>query len=75
MTTYFSCAPIPFNNAKKYVRCGGNVFASCQASARKLAYAIGNGNVPVGPEKHGGLGYFWHYPAHRHVGGHIFYIF
>ena len=55
MTTYFSCAPIPFNNAKKYVRCGGNVFASCQASARKLAYAIGNGNVPVGPEKHGGL--------------------
>ena len=34
------------------------MFASCQASARKLAYAIGNGNVPVGPEKHGGLGYF-----------------
>lgn len=29
---------------------------------------------PVGPEKHGGLGYFWHYHAHNHKSGHIFFL-
>ena len=58
-----------------YVKSGGNVFASTQASARKLAYAVGNGH-PIGPEIHGNgsIGYFWHYHAHNHIGGHIFFI-
>ena len=73
--TYFPCKPISFYNAKNYVKRGGNVFAASRSSAKRLAYAVGNGACPVGPEIHGGLGYFWHYHAHRHVGGHIFFIF
>ena len=73
--TFFPCKPISFYDAKNYVKAGGNVFASSESSARKLAYAVGNGAYPIGPEKHGGLGYFYHYHAHRHIGGHIFFIF
>ena len=75
ITTYFPCMPISYEKAIIYVRKGGNVFASTQASARKLAYAVGNG-YPVGPEIHGNeaKGYFWHYHAHNHIGGHIFFI-
>ena len=75
ITTYFPCAPISYEKAILYVKSGGNVFASTQASARKLAYAVGNGH-PIGPEIHGNgsIGYFWHYHAHNHIGGHIFFI-
>lgn len=51
-TTYFPCIPISKAAAIAYVRCGGDVFASSSASARRLAIAI-NGYPPVGPEKHG----------------------
>ena len=78
-TTYFPCIPISKAAAIAYVRCGGDVFASSSASARRLAIAI-NGYPPVGPEKHGsGLGYFYHYHARNRIGagrggGHIFYL-
>ena len=83
--SYFPCMPISYSKAINYIRTGGDVFASSQSSAKKLAYAVGNGSWIIGPEIHGGLGYFWHYHAHRHigrryvngrqVGGHIFFIF
>ena len=78
-TTYFPCIPISKAAAIAYVRCGGDVFASSSASARRLAIAI-NGYPPVGPEKHGsGLGYFYHYHARNRIGagrggGHILYL-
>ena len=78
-TTYFPCMPIPKTAAAAYVRNGGDVFASSNASARRLAILI-NGNPPVGPEKHGSsLGYFYHYHARNRVGAgkggeHIFYL-
>ena len=73
-TTYFPCMPIAKSQAIIYVRQGGDVFANFQTAARRLAVSIGNGANPVGPEKHGGIGYFWHYHAHNHRGGHIFYL-
>ncbi len=73
--TYFPSMPRSFNNAKNYVRNGGNVFAFSQSSAIKLAYAIVNVATPVGPEIHGTIGYYWRYNAHGHVGGHIFFVF
>jgi hypothetical protein len=72
-TTYFPCMPIPAVAAAAYVRAGGDVFASSKAAARRLAIAV-NGGTPVGPEIHGGIGYFWHYHARRRIGGHIFYL-
>lgn len=47
-TTYFPCMPIPQKAAIAYVRIGGDVFASSNAAARRLAIAI-NGYPPVGP--------------------------
>lgn len=72
-TTYFPCTPIPAAAAAAYVRAGGDVFANSQAAARRLAIAV-NGGTPVGPEIHGGIGYFWHYHARSHLGGHIFFM-
>ena len=79
-TTYFPCMPISKMLAATYVRCGGDIFASSSASARRLAITI-NGSPPVGPERHGTtLGYFYHYHARKRLGagaggGHIFFLF
>ena len=72
--TYFPCMPIPKLAAAAYVRTYGDVFASSQSSARRLAIIAGNSYTPVGPERHGNLGYFWHYHPYKRKGGHIFFM-
>jgi len=66
--------PISKTAAAAYVLAGGDVFASSEAAAKRLAILAGLGATPVGPEIHGGLGYFRHYHVNKHKGGHIFFL-
>ena len=50
--TFFPVAPISFPNAIRHVRSGGSVFARNKKLAFGLAFAIGNGRMPVVPKKH-----------------------
>ena len=76
--TYIPTIPISYSNAISYVRSGGSVFADSRSNAYKLAKAVGYNRSPTSPERHSkngsSLGYWWHYHANNHLGGHIFYV-
>ena len=76
--TYIPTIPISYSNAIPYVRSGGSVFADSRSNAYKLAKAVGYNRSPTSPERHSkngsSLGYWWHYHANNHLGGHIFYV-
>ena len=76
--TYIPTTPISYSNAISYVRSGGSVFADSRSNAYKLAKAVGYNRSPTSPERHSkngsSLGYWWHYHANNHLGGHIFYV-
>ena len=76
--TYIPTIPISYSNAISYVRSGGSVFADSRSNAYKLAKTVGYNRSPTSPERHSkngsSLGYWWHYHANNHLGGHIFYV-
>ena len=76
--TYIPTIPISYSDAIPYVRAGGSVFADSKSNAYKLARAVGYNRSPTSPERHSkngsSLGYWWHYHANNHLGGHIFYV-
>ena len=76
--TYIPTIPISYSDAISYVRSGGSVFADSRSNAYKLARAVGYNRSPTSPERHSkngsSIGYWWHYHANNHLGGHIFYV-
>lgn len=55
-------------------RRGQDVWSISRTSARSLAKTLNPSGSPVGPEKHGGSGYLWHYhPSGRSPHMHSFY--
>ena len=76
--TYLPTVPLSYTQAIYYVRAGGSVFADSRRNAYKLAIAVGQGNPNVIREIHGEaynyIGYWKHYHAGGHKGGHIFYV-
>ena len=76
--TYIPTQPLQYFQAVAYVKSGGSVFADSRHNAYKLAIAVGQGNPYVKKEIHGAeydnIGYWDHYHAGGHKGGHIFYV-
>ena len=58
--------------ASARVASGKDVMCPSQGAAKLLLVLNGYGNA-VGPEKHGGEGYYWHYHPNRHTHIHIWY--
>ena len=66
------------NQASDRVKLGGSIMCRNQDAARHIIFMNGYHN-PVGPEKHGDAGYYWHYhPTRNHTGSkystHIWYF-
>ena len=76
--TYIPAQPLQYFQAIAYVKSGGSVFADSRHNAYKLAIAVGQGNPYVRKEIHGAeydnIGFWSHYHAGGHKGGHIFYV-
>lgn len=76
--TYIPAQPLQYFQAVAYVKSGGSVFADSRHNAYKLAIAVGQGNPYVRKEIHGAeydnIGFWSHYHAGGHKGGHIFYV-
>ena len=76
--TYVPTTSLSYLLAIAYVKSGGSVFADSRYSALRLAIAVGQGNPNVTREIHGEaydyIGYWNHYYAAGHRGGHIFYV-
>ena len=73
-SSFIPVAPISYSQAIALVKAGGNVFAISKQKAYNCAKAAGNGREPTKPEKHGSLGFFWHYHTGSRAGGHVFYL-
>ena len=64
---------LTFGEATLRVALGLDIMCANQDAARWLIVINGYWGA-VGPEKHGGDGFFWHYHPHRHTHTHIWFL-
>ncbi len=65
--------PLSYDTAFTLALLGTNIFAINKLYAYDLAFDL-SVSKPIGPERHGESGYYWHYHPNPKNGSHIFYI-